>query len=164
MSGRIAYDYQDGVATITMNDGKVNILSTAMLAEIGDALDRAEQDAILVFEEKPSGGVGLASKFVDPRAEFDVEIGEAIEQPGDFGEILRTIGDMEADEGGFGVARDDVIALRQQFILGGKVLAVKMPEGISTEGDVLFVAAVEREEKGVGIGGVNRHRNAEHVS
>ena len=28
MSGRIAYAYQDGVATITMNDGKVNILST----------------------------------------------------------------------------------------------------------------------------------------
>ena len=40
MSGRIAYAYQDGVATITMNDGKVNILSPAMLAEIGEALDR----------------------------------------------------------------------------------------------------------------------------
>ena len=38
MSGRIAYAYQDGVATITMNDGKVNILSTAMLAEIGEAV------------------------------------------------------------------------------------------------------------------------------
>ena len=57
MSGRIAYDYQDGVATITMNDGKVNILSTAMLAEIGDALDRAEQDAAIVVLQSARPGI-----------------------------------------------------------------------------------------------------------
>ena len=57
MSGRIAYAYQDGVATITMNDGKVNILSTAMLAEIGEALDRAEQDAAIVVLQSARPGI-----------------------------------------------------------------------------------------------------------
>jgi enoyl-CoA hydratase len=39
------YDLSDGVATITMADGKVNALSPEMLAEIGAGLDRAEGEA-----------------------------------------------------------------------------------------------------------------------
>lgn len=38
------YDIADGVATVTMDDGKANALSPAMLAEVGEALDRAERD------------------------------------------------------------------------------------------------------------------------
>jgi enoyl-CoA hydratase len=39
----------DGVATITMDDGKVNALSSDMLGDIGAALDKAEADAAVVL-------------------------------------------------------------------------------------------------------------------
>ncbi len=48
MAERITYGAEGGIATITMDDGKVNALSTAMLTDLGAALDRAEQDASAV--------------------------------------------------------------------------------------------------------------------
>lgn len=42
MSGSVSYRKDDTVAVISMDDGKVNVLSPAMLKEINDALDRAE--------------------------------------------------------------------------------------------------------------------------
>ncbi|WP_029106781.1 crotonase/enoyl-CoA hydratase family protein [Mycobacterium sp. URHD0025] len=41
MSSLVSYELNDAVATITMDDGKVNALSPAMQAEIGAALDQA---------------------------------------------------------------------------------------------------------------------------
>lgn len=50
MSDRVAYHFADGVATITMDDGKVNVMSAAMLRDLDAALQRAEDDrAILVL-------------------------------------------------------------------------------------------------------------------
>lgn len=43
------YALDDGVATITLDDGKVNALSPAMSASIGEALDQAERDAAVVL-------------------------------------------------------------------------------------------------------------------
>ncbi len=45
----VSYSLEDGVATIAMDDGKVNVLSPAMLAEIAAALDRAEEDGAIVL-------------------------------------------------------------------------------------------------------------------
>ena len=42
------YELADGVATITMDDGKVNALSTRMLEAVSDQLDRAEADGVAV--------------------------------------------------------------------------------------------------------------------
>ncbi|HZB71759.1 MAG TPA: crotonase/enoyl-CoA hydratase family protein [Acidimicrobiales bacterium] len=42
------YELEDAVATITMDDGKVNALSPAMLAALGEALDRAADDRAVV--------------------------------------------------------------------------------------------------------------------
>ncbi|APE16690.1 enoyl-CoA hydratase [Mycobacterium sp. WY10] len=42
MSGSVSYRKDDAVAVISMDDGKVNVLSPSMLGEINDALDRAE--------------------------------------------------------------------------------------------------------------------------
>jgi enoyl-CoA hydratase len=42
---RVTYEVTGSVATITMNDGKVNALSFEMLAELNEALDRAESDS-----------------------------------------------------------------------------------------------------------------------
>jgi enoyl-CoA hydratase len=42
MRNRTRVEIEDGIASITMDDGKVNALSTEMMSEIGKALDRAE--------------------------------------------------------------------------------------------------------------------------
>jgi enoyl-CoA hydratase len=44
MSSTVNYDLNESVATITMDDGKVNVLGPAMQQNINDALDRAEKD------------------------------------------------------------------------------------------------------------------------
>src|SRR5579875_2895763 len=48
MGTLVTYRLHDAVATITLDDGKVNVLSLAMLTELGAALDRAEADRALV--------------------------------------------------------------------------------------------------------------------
>ena len=48
MGTGIGYRLADGVATITMDDGKVNALSPRMLGELNIALDRAEADGAAV--------------------------------------------------------------------------------------------------------------------
>jgi enoyl-CoA hydratase len=48
MGQRVRYAVDGAVAAITMDDGKVNVLSSAMLGDINAALDRAEADADVV--------------------------------------------------------------------------------------------------------------------
>ena len=49
MKNRVSYSLEDGIATLKMDDGKVNVMSTEMLGEINVALDRAEADRALVL-------------------------------------------------------------------------------------------------------------------
>jgi enoyl-CoA hydratase len=49
MQSLIGYQLADSVATITMDDGKVNVLSPRMIAEISRALDQAQDDAATVI-------------------------------------------------------------------------------------------------------------------
>lgn len=44
MTSTVSYQLADSVATITLDDGKVNVLGPAMQAAINEALDRAEAD------------------------------------------------------------------------------------------------------------------------
>ena len=44
----ISYRLDDAIATITIDDGKVNVLSLPLLTEVNAALDRAEQDQAVV--------------------------------------------------------------------------------------------------------------------
>jgi enoyl-CoA hydratase len=44
----VAYQLEGATATITMDDGKVNVLSPSMLGELDAALDRAEADGAIV--------------------------------------------------------------------------------------------------------------------
>jgi enoyl-CoA hydratase len=63
MSDLLSYRFQDGVATITMDDGKVNVMSTAMLRDLDAAFSRAEEDrAIIVLR---SGRKGIFSAGFD---------------------------------------------------------------------------------------------------
>ena len=54
MGPLVTYRLRDSVATITMDDGKVNALSRSMLTELGAALDRAAADrAVVVLTGRP---------------------------------------------------------------------------------------------------------------
>jgi enoyl-CoA hydratase len=64
MSELVTYELDGDIATITMDDGKVNALSPQMLRAIGAALDRAEGDgAVVVLSGRDgilSGGFDLS--------------------------------------------------------------------------------------------------------
>ena len=49
MSELVCYTLVDGVATVTLTNGKVNALSPEVITGINSALDRAEQDQAVVI-------------------------------------------------------------------------------------------------------------------
>jgi enoyl-CoA hydratase len=54
MAGPVTYDVRGTVATIAMDDGKVNALSPTMLAELASAFDQAAADhAVVVLAGRP---------------------------------------------------------------------------------------------------------------
>jgi enoyl-CoA hydratase len=62
MGTLITYELEGSIATITMDDGKVNALSLQMLTELGAALDRAAADGAVVVL---SGREGVLSAGFD---------------------------------------------------------------------------------------------------
>jgi enoyl-CoA hydratase len=57
MTNGVSYQLNDGVAQIGLDDGKVNVMSTAMLAGIGSAFDRAEREAEIVVLRSVRPGI-----------------------------------------------------------------------------------------------------------
>jgi enoyl-CoA hydratase len=55
MDALVTYQLADGIATIAMDDGKVNVMSNAMQAEVNAALDRAIDDGAIVVLEGRDG-------------------------------------------------------------------------------------------------------------
>ena len=55
MTSLVNYELKDGVATIAMDDGKVNTMSLQMLSELGAAFDKAEADKAIVVLTGRSG-------------------------------------------------------------------------------------------------------------
>ena len=66
MDTRVTYTLDGSVATIAMDDGKVNALSPAMLAEINAALDRAQTDeaAVVLAGRKETFSAGFDLKVL----------------------------------------------------------------------------------------------------
>ena len=62
MSDLVHYTLTDGVATITLSNGKVNALSPEVITDINSALDQAERDAAVVIL---TGQVGILSGGYD---------------------------------------------------------------------------------------------------
>ena len=62
--GLVTYALDDGIATITMDDGKMNALSPTMFGELNAALDRAQADRAVVVL---SGRAGVFSAGFDLR-------------------------------------------------------------------------------------------------
>ncbi|MGE8359272.1 crotonase/enoyl-CoA hydratase family protein [Pseudomonas sp.] len=63
MSDLISYQFEDGIATLTLNNGKVNAISPDVIAAFNAALDQAEKDrAVVIITGQPgilSGGYDL---------------------------------------------------------------------------------------------------------
>jgi len=82
MTDLVSYVFADGVATLTMDDGKANAIGPAMQAALNAALDRAEADkALVVLSGRTgvfSGGFDLSVfKAGDPRVTFQMLTGGA---------------------------------------------------------------------------------------
>ena len=74
----VSYEKIDGVARISMDDGKVNIMSTAMLSELTAAFVRAEKDSVIVILTSAREGIfsaGFDTKILgrkDPQEVFEM--------------------------------------------------------------------------------------------
>lgn len=71
MSELIAYHLEDGIATLTLSNGKVNAISPAVVSAFNEALDQAEKDrAVVVITGTPgilSGGYDLKVMTAGPK-------------------------------------------------------------------------------------------------
>jgi enoyl-CoA hydratase len=68
----LRYELDDGVAVVTMDDGKANALSVAMLEALAGALDRAEREAKAMVlagrTDRFSGGFDLKVMMAGPES------------------------------------------------------------------------------------------------
>ncbi|MET3458949.1 crotonase/enoyl-CoA hydratase family protein [Pseudomonas kilonensis] len=71
MSDLIAYHLEDGIATLTLNNGKVNAISPDVIAAFNAALDQATKDqAVVIITGQPgilSGGYDLKVMTAGPK-------------------------------------------------------------------------------------------------
>jgi enoyl-CoA hydratase len=76
MSDLVAYQLDDGIATLTLSNGKVNAISNEVVAAFNAALDRAEHDrAVVIITGQPgilSGGYDLKVMTSSPQAAMDL--------------------------------------------------------------------------------------------
>lgn len=76
MSALVTYRNEDSIATVTMDDGKRNALSSAMFAELNAAFDRAQEETVPVIltgrPETLSAGFDLKVMMAGGRAAADM--------------------------------------------------------------------------------------------
>lgn len=76
MSTLVTYSLDDGIATLTLNNGKVNAFSHELIAQFNQALDQGEADnAIVIVTGQPgilSGGYDLKVMTAGPKAAIEL--------------------------------------------------------------------------------------------
>jgi enoyl-CoA hydratase len=76
MTELVAYSLQDGIATLTLNNGKVNAFSHELIAQFNSALDQAQADAaVVIVTGQPgilSGGYDLKVMLSGPQNAIDL--------------------------------------------------------------------------------------------
>ncbi len=123
MSDLVSYDLDasSGVATITMDDGKVNAQSPAMLRALSAALDRAEDEASVVV---------LTGREQIFSAGFDLKVFQ--ERPEELGEMI-TLG-ARLNERLLGFPRPVIATVNGNAIAAGAFLALSADVRIGVEG------------------------------
>jgi len=76
MSDLVSYQLDDGIATLTLSNGKVNAISNDLITALNEALDQAEKDrAVVILTGQPgilSGGYDLKIMTSSPQAALDL--------------------------------------------------------------------------------------------
>jgi enoyl-CoA hydratase len=76
MSELVTYSLEDGVATLTLNNGKVNAFSHELIADFNRGLDQAEEaGAVVIVTGQPgilSGGYDLKVMMAGPQSAIDL--------------------------------------------------------------------------------------------
>ena len=76
MSDLVSYSLEEGIATLTLNNGKVNAISPDLIVAFNAALDRAEQDrAVVILTGQPgvlSAGYDLKVMTSSPQAAIEL--------------------------------------------------------------------------------------------
>ncbi|HEY0286350.1 MAG TPA: crotonase/enoyl-CoA hydratase family protein [Pseudomonas sp.] len=76
MSDLVSYQLEDGIATLTLSNGKVNAISNDLIVALNAALDQAETDrAVVILTGQPgilSGGYDLKIMTSSPQAALDL--------------------------------------------------------------------------------------------
>ena len=144
MPDRVSYVCDAGVATITMDDGKVNVMSSALLLELDAAYDRAQQDQAIVVLRSARPGIFSAGFDLKTFAANDAERSLAMVRAG--AELalrllsypLPTIGVMQGHAFPMGtfllLACDVRIGVRGRFRMGLNEVAIGIaPPGFAIE-------------------------------
>ena len=127
MSTIVEYTLEQGVATITMDDGKNNVVSPRLVEELNAALDRAESDNALIIL---TGREGVFSAGFDLKT---LRSGGAAA----FGMI---IGGFQLSKRLLSFPRPVIIACNGHAIAMGSFLVLSGDYRIATEGDFRVVA------------------------
>ncbi|MBP7485387.1 MAG: crotonase/enoyl-CoA hydratase family protein, partial [Aquabacterium sp.] len=76
MTDLVSYKLEDGIATLTLTNGKVNAVSPDVIDAFNKALDQAEQDkAVVIITGQPgilSGGYDLKEMMKGPQNALDL--------------------------------------------------------------------------------------------
>ena len=76
MTELVSYSLEDGIATLTLNNGKVNAFSHDLIAEFNRGLDQAEAaSAVVIVTGQPgilSGGYDLKVMTAGPQQAIDL--------------------------------------------------------------------------------------------
>ena len=76
MTELVSYSLEDGIATLTLNNGKVNAFSHELIAQFNSALDQAQADAaVVIVTGQPgilSGGYDLKVMMSGPQNAIDL--------------------------------------------------------------------------------------------
>jgi enoyl-CoA hydratase len=112
----------DGLATLTMDDGKVNAFDQAFFTELDASLDECAEDAAVVIVGRP----GMFSAGLNTKILADIS-------PEDFGELLTAFGRTMLRV--WLEPRPVVAAVTGHAIAGGTILAMACDHAVAADGD-----------------------------
>ena len=112
----------DGVATLTMDDGKVNAFDAAFFARLDEALDACSDDAAVVIAGRP----GMFSAGLNTKTMAALDAGGLNEMLVQFGRTLLRVW-LEP--------RPVVAAVTGHAIAGGTILAMACDHAVAADGE-----------------------------
>lgn len=118
----ISRSVEDGIATLTMDDGKVNAFDSAFFTALGEALDRCADDAAVVL----TGREGMFSAGLNMKVLAGVDGEGLTDLLVEFGSVMHRV---------WTEPRPVVAAVSGHAIAGGTILAMVCDHTVAAAGD-----------------------------